>query len=125
MRESAAELRGKQELRIARDLFHPQLGDLGPERLIEGGVDFHRIEVARKHLSSAWKLRGVRSWNKRSHSNLRIRPTGRSAIERLGEGHDGTYILLFFAISISEEKAKIKWACERNIFLPCGNLCPH
>ena len=39
---------------------------------------------------------------------IEIRPTGGSTIERLGEGHDGTYILLFFATSISEEKAKFK-----------------
>src|SRR5258708_4580082 len=77
--ETAVQLGAEQELRVVFHLLDPQARNLGPERLVEAGVDLDRVEVARQKLELVETTRAVLGVN--GSVPMRVRPSARAAIE--------------------------------------------
>src|SRR5665213_465407 len=106
VRKPAAQLHGEQEFRIVLHLLDPQARQFRPDRLIEAGVDFDRVEIGGQI------FQGVKTSLLQPGINnavpVWIRPTGGTARECSGEGHGTLYFSFSSLSSIGEYKAKIK-----------------
>src|SRR4029077_1008354 len=100
-----------------------------PNGLIERGVDFNRVEVSCEifeRMEAAWfQLRinnSIPVW---------VRPAGRSTVEGLGEGHNGTPSFSFYSPPVYAKKRRKssplwpafeRWVCKGSQrFRPAGN----
>src|SRR5205085_1262756 len=95
---------GEQEFWIVSYLSQPEARDFRPDVLIEGSVDLDGVEIARQ-FSQRVKASALQLGIDDSIPVL-IRPTGGSTVQILGEGHDSTFILLFFSHQYSRRKGE-------------------